>query len=204
LFALGTGDGEGDESLAAGGTSEEAADDADDPSAVEDSGEEVDEFADATTTAAPTTATTAAGPVPDLADAPDPAGDQADPVAPPIVTPDPGNPVDPGGPGPTPPPPSPADRIVEFGLSPSSRPGFYAVFDAPRLRWQVKPGYEAEVIGEHFSASATSGDEPVCPHDSGFPNWTFCTVPPGSHAYTLTVRLAGQVVEQRTIWLTIT
>jgi hypothetical protein len=193
------GGDDGDETVAAG-AGDPSADEDGRPSAIDADPDEVDELADATTTAPPTTGPSTTAEWPDFAPAPDASGDQVDPAVPPIVTPDPGGPTPPG---PTPPPP-PANRIQTFSLSPPSRSAFYANDPAaPMLSWALEPGYTATVTGDHFSSDATSGSVAVCPHASSVPSWTFCPAPAGQYVYTLTVRLAGQVVEERTIVLTL-
>jgi RNA polymerase sigma factor (sigma-70 family) len=171
----------------------------------DDEEEASDAPADSTATSAPASSGTAAegtAPPSSQAVAPGPA-----PPALVLPEPDPGDAPDNSGNDvtPTPDPVPPTNPIDEFTLTPSTKTGsFYALPDAPRLRWSVQPGWLVSVSGPGLpTTTAPSGDVAICP-DPPLPSWTSCSSAPGTFTYRIEVRRAITVLFSGEQTLTIT
>ena len=151
-----------------------------------------------TTTAAPSTSTTTTTTLPVLvipppAEEPGAASEPAGEPAPPVDGG--GDPVE---------PPAPPAGSVRLSIAPATTPPTWLRSDGPVLSWSSEGATTVDVSGPGVAASGASGSMPLCPSPTG-PQWSFCSVPPGTYTYTATARDAtGTIVAVASMSLTVT
>jgi RNA polymerase sigma factor (sigma-70 family) len=125
-------------------------------------------------------------------------------TVPPSEQPDPGSSDPPPVVPPPPPPPPPAAPTASVSVSPSSRPATIPASQRAVVSWSSANGSSVQVSGPGLSSSSASGSQAVCPGSTftAADGTVYCTAPPGSYSYTITVTGPGGSV-QRTATLTV-